>query len=68
MLPNKKMAQFKDNPDWHATNIAAVESLVRKRFTETYDNSIRTEGTMPVCAVLPPVSFILALVRSRVQY
>lgn len=70
MLPNRKMEQFKENPDWHTTNVAAIESLVRKWFAKTYGtgNSIQTENTTPVTTILPPVSLFLALVHSPVQH
>lgn len=54
MLPHKKMAQFTENEDWLHADIAAVESLARQRFTDTYDKSVPSETTESSAVVLPP--------------
>lgn len=67
MLPNKKMAQFIENEDWHPADVAAVESLARERFTETYNTSVRSENTEPSVVVQPPVSIKVYSVRTFSQ-
>ena len=61
MLPNKKMAQFIENPDWHTADVDAVERLAKKRFTETYDTSAPNGNAPSITTIPPPVSFVLLL-------
>ena len=57
------------SPPTHLTTFKMSLSIKKKPCLRDVDEKlIQTEGTMPVCAVLPPVSFILALVHSQVQY